>query len=74
MANLRGATIKEFKETVEVMRSVYPFTDDNARIISTIDLPTNAHTHLELYTVDEKTGVKIIMQKDMADYNPCEDE
>ena len=65
MTDLRGATITEFLETVETMRTVYPFENDKAHIVSTFDYQSNSHSNLELYVKDEKTGVHVTMQKEV---------
>ena len=63
MTNLRGASIKEFMDTIEEMRTLYSFTDDQAKIVSTYDPPSDAHRKVE----DEETGVHITMQKDIIE-------
>lgn len=65
MTNLRGASIKEFMDTIEEMRTLYHFTDDQAKIVSTYDPPSDAHRKVEIYIKDEETGVHITMQKDI---------
>ena len=63
MTRLSGATIKQFKETIETMRKAYPFEDDKTRIVSETDSYNMSHTFLEVTTVDESTGVKVNLTK-----------
>ena len=63
MTKLSGATIKQFKETIETMRKAYPFEDDKTRIVSETDSYNMSHTFLEVTTVDESTGVKVNLTK-----------
>ena len=63
MTKLRGATISEFLKTVEIMRTVYPFKDDKAKIVNTYDFPSESHTTLELYIKDENTGTHITLSR-----------
>ena len=65
MTKLSGATISDFLETVEIMRTVYPFENDKAKIVNTYDFPSCTHSTLELYVKDENTGVHITLQKDI---------
>lgn len=63
MTKLNGATISDFLETVEIMRTVYPFENDKAKIVNTYDFPSQSHTTLELYVKDENTGTHITLQR-----------
>lgn len=65
MTKLSGATISDFLETVEIMRTVYHFENDKAKIVNTYDFPSQSHTTLELYVKDENTGVHITLQKEI---------
>lgn len=66
MTHLKGMTIAQFKDIVEDMRKVYPFTDDNAKIIDTHDVYTASNTLLEINTYDEETGVNIHLSKGLT--------
>ncbi len=59
-----GGTVKQFREAIEEMRTLYPFEDDKTRL-STADFRTLAPTCLTLATTDEKTGVFITMSKNI---------
>ena len=56
-------TIQDFKDTIEVMRGIYPFSDDKAFIAQTNDL-RNRKSLLELNTIDEDTGVEISLKRE----------
>lgn len=66
MTRLKGMTITQFKDIVEDMRKVYPFTDNNAKIIDTHDEYTAANTMLEILAYDEDTGVNIHLSKGLT--------
>lgn len=55
-------TVKQFKDTLEEMRSIYPFKDDKT-YIQTRDIVSLGHDQLSLATTDEKTGILIEMSK-----------
>lgn len=63
MTRLSGATIKQFKETIETMRKAYPFEDDKTKIVSDTDPYDLSHTFLEVTTIDIPTGVKVNLSK-----------
>lgn len=68
-----NGTVKQFKDTLEVMRSVYPFEDDKTRM-QTRELKSLDHNHLSIVTQDERTGVCIEMSRDLiAKENEHED-
>ena len=64
MTRLSGATVKEFKDAIELMRTVYPFKDEETMIVSDICLYAEAHNSLEITTVD-KTGVRVNLMCDV---------
>lgn len=55
-------TVKQFKDALEEMRSIYPYQDDKT-YIQTRDIVNLGHDHLSLATTDEKTGILIEMSK-----------
>lgn len=59
-----GATVKQFVDALEEMRTVYPFKDENTRM-SIMDFRCMTPNHLTVITTDEKTGVVITMSKDI---------
>lgn len=61
-------TVKQFKDTLEEMRSIYPFEDDKT-YIQTRDIVSLGNDHLSLATTDEKTGILIEMSKKVTGEN-----
>lgn len=59
-------TVKQFKDMIEEMRSIYPFDDEKA-YMSTNDLVTHDNSRLQIQVKDEKTGVLIVMEKHVSD-------
>lgn len=57
-----NGTIKQFKDTIEEMRAIYPFDDDKA-YITTYNLRSEKNKVLRIHTTDEKTGIEIVMEK-----------
>ena len=56
------ATVKQFKEVLEEMRSCYDYDDERTEM-ATMDQYTHDRHYLTLITTDEPTGVKITMEK-----------
>lgn len=69
MTKLSGATVREFREALELMRGVYPFKDDKTRVVSDLDMPAGRHCNLEISTIDEATGVQINMQTKVGSHD-----
>ena len=63
--NYTGMTLKEFNDTVEVMRTIYPFEDDKTRICELYDLRTDRLNRVQIITEDERTNTQIVMSKDV---------
>ena len=57
-----GATIKQFLDTLDEMRTIYPFKDETTRM-AVMDCRTLAPSSLTVVTTDERTGVVITMSK-----------
>ena len=72
MTHLSSATVKEFKDALEVMRSVYPFKDEETYIVSDINVVTEMHSVLEITTKD-KTGVRVHLMCDVKEVNDGRD-
>lgn len=70
MTRLRGMTLSQFNGLVEDMRKVYPFKDEQAKIIDTHDLMTDCNCMLELFAHDEDTGVDVRLSKGL-NYDVC---
>ena len=60
-----NGTVKQFKDTLEIMRTVYQFEDAKTRM-QTRDIQSLDHNHLSIVTQDEKTGVWIEMSRDLV--------
>ena len=58
---MRG-TVKQFKDTLDVMKKIYPFEDDKTRM-ETENVMAMQHDTLYIETVDEPTGVRITMSR-----------
>lgn len=58
---MRG-TVKQFKDMLEEMKTVYSYDDEKTRL-STHNIFSRENDSLELETIDEKTGIKIVMSK-----------
>lgn len=59
-----GGTVKQFKDALEEMRTIYNFDDEKTRI-SLRDPCTISATCLAIVTTDEKTGITVRMDKDI---------
>lgn len=57
-----NGTVRQFKDAIEELRTIYPFDDDKA-FMSTYDLKSCSPNYLQIRAVDEKTGIEIIMSK-----------
>lgn len=69
MRKKRGAkgmnsTVKQFKDTLEEMRKIYPFNDDKTRM-STHNILSHESNYLEIQTVDDETGISVCLAKHM---------
>lgn len=63
MTNVRGMTLKQFNDTLEEMRTIYPFKDETTRLGELRDLNSDSLRQVEIVTTDEETGIQIIMSK-----------
>ena len=57
-----NGTVKQFKEALEEMKTIYPYEDDKT-VIQTRDTISLGNNHLSIATRDEKTGILIEMSK-----------
>jgi len=64
MTHMTGATVKQFKDALEVMRTVYPYKDEDTRIVSDVSLYSCEHYSLEIATRDE-TGIRVNLSCDI---------
>ena len=56
-------TLKEFNDTIEIMRKVYPFTDEDTKLVSTRDLASLEHDHISLFTKDKESDTFITLER-----------
>lgn len=65
MNDLRGMTVKEFKDILEEMRNVYAYKDDETLFGATYDpREVQGTSRVEIYTKDQDTGIYITMRKE----------
>lgn len=57
-----NGTVKQFKDALDEMKTIYPFQDDKT-YISTNNLIDHSNSCLSIATKDEKTGISIEMTK-----------
>lgn len=57
-----NGTVKQFFDTLEEMRTIYPFKDDKTRL-QTRSMQNLGNNHLSIVTQDEETGIWIEMSK-----------
>ena len=63
MIRCNGMTLRQFNETIEQMRTIYSFSDNNTRLMDLEDLRFKGARQVEIITKDERTGIDIIMRK-----------
>lgn len=57
-----NGTVKQFKDTLEEMRKIYPFKDDETRL-STHNIISRENNYLQIQTVDDETGISVCLAK-----------
>lgn len=60
-----NGTVKQFKDALEEMKTIYPF-DDSKTFIQTRDIINMGNNHLSISTKDDKTGIIIEMSKSIT--------
>lgn len=60
---MRDGTVKEFLNTLEEMKKVYPYKEEDTAICTVAYGTFDVHSAIQLRTVDEKTGVTILMSR-----------
>ena len=58
-------TVKQFLDALEEMREVYQFDDEKTRIVTYDIVTPRINDCLQVSTIDEKTGIAIVMCKDI---------
>ena len=60
---MRDGTVKEFLDTLKEMKKVYPYKEEETAICTVRYETFDVHNAIQLRTVDEKTGVTILMSR-----------
>lgn len=60
-----NGTVKQFKDTLEQMKTIYNF-DDEKTYIQTRNLESNYRDTVSIVTCDENTGITIEMTKNVT--------
>lgn len=55
-------TLKQFHETVDELKTIYPFEDDKTRL-TIYDLCSRTNNMVQLTTTDAKTGATVVVEK-----------
>lgn len=55
--------VSEVKEALEEMRKIYAFEDDKTEMDYSHNMQCSRPEGIKIYTVDEKTGVEIMLRK-----------
>lgn len=63
MNRVRGMSISQFNDTVNEMRLVYPFKDDETYLDDFTELTTGSNRQVCLHTTDKRTGVQVVLCK-----------
>ena len=67
MNNVRGMSLQQFYDVLEDMRKIYPFEANKTYLGNLRDLPSDSLRNVEIITLDEKTGIQIVMNKGVTD-------
>lgn len=57
-------TVTELRNTIKLMRKIYPFKDDKTEIQIVRDLPSGIERRVMITTVDAESGIEITMTRD----------
>lgn len=60
-------TVEALKNTLEEMKTIYQFDDKKTVFRMSRDLKMCSETVVEIRTIDEKTGIEVIMAKNGAE-------
>lgn len=61
MTNVRGMTVKQFKDSIEDMRKIVDFKDDEAQIVNLNDL--RCMTNRQIDIVFERNNITVALSK-----------
>lgn len=59
-----SVTVKQYKDLLEEMKTVYQYEDEKTNINYMVDMMTR-YPRLEIQTEDEKTGVTVVLSKSL---------
>ena len=65
MTNVRGMTVKQFKDEIDNMRKIVDFKDEEAKIVNLNDLISNSNRQIDIVfergnvTVALSTGIEL---------------
>jgi hypothetical protein len=63
MTKLYGMTIKQLKDTLEEMKTVYPYKDETTKMSDLQALDPRNRWAVEIITTDEPTGIRVVLSK-----------
>lgn len=72
MNDLYGASIAQFKNALDEMKTIYDFDEDKTYFGTIKDARSQTFSCLEIMTRDEKTGINIWMNKHIANIQRVE--
>ena len=61
MTNVRGMTVKQFKDSIDDMKKIVDFTDEEAKIVNLNDL--RAMTNRQIDIVFERNDITVALSK-----------
>jgi len=61
MTNVRGMTVKQFKDSIDDMKKIVDFTDEEAKIVNLNDL--GAMTNRQIDIVFERNDITVALSK-----------
>ncbi len=69
MTRVRGMTVKDFKDTIEDMRKLINFDDEEAKIVNLNDIQCDTNRQVDI--VFERNGITVSLSKGV-DLDPYE--
>ena len=63
MNNVRGMTLKQLNDVLDEMYKIYPFKPETTRLGDFRDLTTDSLRQVEIVTIDDATGVQVVLAK-----------
>lgn len=56
-------TLKEFNDTIEIMRTVYDFADEDTKLVTTRDAASLKNDRIVLATIDKETDTCVTLER-----------